>query len=74
MNDLVRTADLKKAFSKLDMTNCSQNIYKITAIINDTMPSYKIDNLRERYNETLLKKTELLLEENDSVMKKLNLN
>ena len=38
------------------------------------MPSYKIDNLKERYNESLLKKTELTIKENDNVMKKLNLN
>ena len=49
-------------------------MYKITEIINDTIPSYKIDNLKERYNEVLLKKTELTLKENDNVMKKLNLN
>ena len=49
-------------------------MYKITEILNDTKPSYKIDNLPERYNESLLKKTELSLKENDSVMKKLNLS
>ena len=74
INDLVRTADLKKTFSKSNTTNWSYKIYKITEIINDTIPSYKIDNLPERYNESLLKKTELTLKENDSVMKKLNLN
>ena len=31
-------------------------LFKITEIINDTIPSYRIDNLPERYNETLLKK------------------
>ena len=31
----------------------------------------KIDNLSERYNESLLKKTDLTLKENNSVMKKL---
>ena len=30
-------------------------MYKITEINNDTIPSYKIDNLPERYNEALLK-------------------
>ena len=74
INDLVRTADLKKTFSKGDTTNWSYKLYKITEIINDTIPSYKIDNLPERYNESLLKKTELTLKENDNVMKKLNLN
>ena len=74
INDLVRTADLKKRFSKGDTTNWSYKLYKITEIINDTIPSYKIDNLKERYNEALLKKTELTLKENNAVMKKLNLN
>ena len=74
INDIVRTADLKKTFSKGDTTNWSYKLYKITEIINDTLPSYKIDNLKERYNESLLKKTELTMKEDNSVMKKLNLN
>ena len=74
LNDLVRTADLKKTFSKPDTTNWSYKLYKITEIINDTIPVYKIDNLKERYNESLLKKTELTMKENNSVMKKLNLS
>ena len=40
VNDLVRTADLKKTFSKGDTTNCSYKLYKITEIVNDTIPSY----------------------------------
>ena len=59
LNDLVRTADLRKTFSKGDTTNWKYTLYKVTEIINDTIPSYKIDNLPERYNESLLKKTEL---------------
>ena len=56
INDLVRTADLKKTFSKGDTTNWSYKLYKNTEIINDTIPSYRIDNLPERYNEPILKK------------------
>ena len=74
IGDLIRTADLKKTFSKGDTTNLSYKLYKIKEIINDTLPSYKIDNLPERYNESLLKKTDLTLKENNSVMKKLNLS
>ena len=74
INDLVRVADLKKTFSKGDTTNWSYKLYKITEIINDTLPSYKIDNLPERYNESLLKKTVLSLKQNKDVMKALNLN
>ena len=61
INDLVRTADLKKTFSKSDTRNWSYKLYKITEIINDTIPSYKINNLPEKYNESLLKKTKLTL-------------
>ena len=74
INNLVRTADLKKTFSKGDTTNWRYKLYEITEISNDTLPSYKIDNLPERYNESLLKKTDLTLKENNAVMKKLNLS
>ena len=74
INDLVRTADLKKTFSKGDTTNWSYKLYKITEIFNDTIPSSKIDNLKEKYNEALLNKTELTMEEIKCFMKKLNLS
>ena len=74
INDLVRTADLKKTFSKRGTTDWSYKLYKITEIIKDTIPSYKIDNLKERYNESLLKKTNLTMKENISVMKKLKID
>ena len=74
IGDLVRTADLKKTFSKSDTTNWSYKLYKITEIINDTIPTYKIDKLKERYNESLLKKTVLSLRQSKDVMKALNLN
>ena len=74
IGDLVRTADLKKTFSKGDTTNWSYKLYKITEIIKDTIPSYHIDNLPERYNESLIKKTDLTLKENKDVMKKLKLD
>ena len=74
INDVVRVADLKKTFSKGDTTNWSYKVYKISEYNNDTIPSYKINNLKERYNESLLKKTGLTLKENNSVMKKLNLS
>ena len=74
VNDLVRTTDLKKTFSKGDTTNWSYKWYKTTEILIDTKPSYEKNNLKEGHNEALLKKTELTLNENDSVMKKINLN
>ena len=74
INDLVITAHLKKTFSKGDTTNWSYKLYKITEIINDALPSYKIDNLKEGYNESSLKKTELTMKENDNVVKKLKID
>ena len=47
LNELVRTADLKKTFSKGDATNLSYKLYKITETNNNTIPSYKINNLEE---------------------------
>ena len=74
INDLVRVADLKKTFSKGDTTNWSYKLNKITEIVNDTIPSYKIKNLPKRYNESFLKKTDLTLKENVIVMKKLRID
>ena len=74
VNDPVRTADLKKPFSKSDTTNWSSKLYKITEIFKDTIPNYHIDNLPERYNEALQKKTELTMKENDNVMRKLKID
>ena len=68
---LVRTADIKRVFSKGDSTNYSYKLY--TKVIHDTIPSYRIDYLPERYNEKLLLPTKLSLEENNQVMKELNL-
>ena len=73
VNELVRTADLKKTFSKSDTTNWSYKLYKITEIINDTLPAFKIDNLPKRYNESLLKKNDSTIKVNNSVMKKINI-
>ena len=73
LGDLVRTADIKKVFSKGDSTNYSYKLYTITEVIHDTIPSYRIDYLIERYNENLLFPTKLSLEENNQVMKELNL-
>ena len=74
INDPVRTADLKKTFSKSDTSNWSFKLYKFTEIINDTIPAYKIDNLPERYSEELLKKTELSLKQKKDVLKKLRID
>ena len=73
LGDLVRTADIKKVFSKGDSTNWSYKLYTIAEVIHDTIPSYRLNYLPERYNENLLLPTKLSLEENNQVMKELNL-
>ena len=56
--------------AKGDTNNSYFQLYTITEINNDKIPSYRID----KFNETLLKSTDLTLKEMDIVMKKLNLN
>ena len=73
LGQLVRTADIKKVFSKGDSTNWSYKLYTMTEVIHNTIPSYQIHYLPERYNQNLLLPTKLSLEENGQVMKKLNL-
>ena len=73
LGQLVRTADIKKVFSKGDSTNSSYKLDTITEVIHDTIPSYRLDYLPERYNENLLLPTKLSLDENNESMKKLNL-
>ena len=71
LGQLVRTADIKRVFSKGDSTNYSYKKYTITEVIHDTIPSYRIDYLPGRYNENLLLPTKLTVEQNNQVMKKL---
>ena len=61
-----------KAFdSRIDCTNWSYRLYRIAEVIHDTIRSYRIDFLPERYNESLLRSTNLTPEENHQVLKKL---
>ena len=73
LGQLVRTADIKRVFSKGVSTNWSYKLYTITEVIHDTIPSYRIGYLPKRYNENLLLPTKLSLEQNNQVMKELNL-
>ena len=73
LGQLVRTTDIKKVFSKGDSTNYSYILYTITEVIHDTIPSYRIDYLPERYNQNLLLPTKLSLDQNNRIMKELNL-
>ena len=73
LGQLVRTADNKKVFSKGDSKSYSYKLYTKTETIHDTITSYRSDYLPERYNENLLLPTNLTLDENNEVMKELNL-
>ena len=73
LGQLVRVSDIRRVFSKGDSTNYSYKLYTITEVIHDTIPSYRLNYLPERYNENLLLPTKLSLEENNQVMKDLNL-
>ena len=71
LGQLVRTADIKRVFSKSDSTSYSYKLYTITEVIHDTIPSYRSDYLPDRFNESLLLPTKLTLDENNQVMKEL---
>ena len=70
LGQLVRRIDIKLVFSKGDSTIFSYDIYKITELIHDTIPSYRIDYSPERYSENLSLPTKLSVEENNQVIKK----
>ena len=48
LEHLVRTADIKRVFSKVDSTNWSYKLYTTTEVIHDTIPSHRTDLLPER--------------------------
>ena len=73
LGQLVRTADIRRVYSKGDSTNWSIKLNTITEVLHDTIPSYRIDYLPERYNQNLLLPTKLTIEENTQVMKKLKI-
>ena len=59
LGQLVRTADFKRVFTKGDSTNYSYKLYTITEVIRDTIPSYRLNYVSERYNENPLLPTKL---------------
>ena len=73
LGQIVRTADIKRVFSKGDSTNWSNKLYTIPEVIHDTITSYRSDNLLERYNQNLLLPSKLSLEQNNKVMKEVNI-
>ena len=70
---LVRTADIKKVFSKGDSTNYSHILYRMAEVIHDTIPSFRLNYLPERYNQNLILPAKISLDENIKVLKELNL-
>ena len=48
LGQLVRTADIERVFSKGDSTNYSYQLYTISEVTHDTIPSYRTDYLPER--------------------------
>ena len=73
LGQLVRTADIKQVVSKGDSTNYSYKLYTITEVKYDNIPSYRINYLPERCKQNLLLLTNLTVEQNNQIMKKLNL-
>ena len=73
LGQLVRTADIKRVFSRGGSTNYSYKQYTFTEVIHDTIPIYRIEFLPERYYENLILPSKLSLDENYIVMKELNL-
>ena len=47
LGDLARIFDIKNVFSKGDCTNYSYQLYTITKIILDTVPTYKLNKTRK---------------------------
>ena len=73
LGQLVRTNDIKRVFSRRDSINYSYKLYTITGVIHDTIPSYRLNYLHERYKESLLLPTKLSFEQNNQVMKELKI-
>ena len=73
LGQLVRTSDIRLVFSKGDSTIYSYEVYTINEVTHDTNLSYRINYLPESYNPNLLGPTILSLDENNKVMKELNL-
>ena len=49
LGQLIRTADIKRVFVEGDSINWSYKLCAITEVIHDTIPSYRIDYLPDRY-------------------------
>ena len=56
VNDIVRTLNKRNIFSKFDSTNWSYNLYKITEVLDDTIPSYKLKKISRKVYRSLITK------------------
>ena len=66
---LVRTADKGNIFTRGVTANWCYRLYTITKSFDDTVPTCRIKNLLESYNEAWLKKLELTGQENEQFKK-----
>ena len=73
LGHLVRTADIKRVFSRGDSTNCSYKLYTIFEVKRDIIPSYRTNYLPGRYNANFLFTSKLTLEQNNKFLKELKI-
>ena len=70
IGQLIRTADIERV---KETAQIGRKLYTITEVIHDTILTYRNNYLAERYIENLLLPTKLILDENNKVIKELNL-
>ena len=70
IGDIFRTSDRKIFFSKGDSTNWSYNLYRLREFFGNTLQIYRTKILRGGYSETLLKISEIPIEENENAIEK----
>ena len=63
LGQLVRTADIKRVFSKGDSTNYSYKLYTTTEVIHNTIPSHRKDYLPRDIMKTYYYQHHYLLKE-----------
>ena len=73
LGQLVRTADIKRVFSKGDSTNWSSKIHTKTEKIHDTIPSFRINYFPQDIMKTYCYQQKQSLDENNQRMQEINL-
>ena len=69
--DILWTADNRNFLSKIDTTSWFHRLYTTIRIFIETIQSYYIYSLSEKFNAKMLEKSELTMEENKQIMNKL---